>query len=121
MNIKSKATSLDRDRQLMSAIDKYLRDVPSIMLHGVAYTPALLKEQFQARVDAINTTIATKQSWAEAVKHEKEVRRQVHLIEEGLGKYVRAMFGKAVAPLQDFLIRLPILLPRRPRWSRRVQ
>jgi hypothetical protein len=100
IHIPSKSNELASDQKLIAGIQKHLTTA-SVVLAGTTYTGAALVEQVQARLSAVNSTLAARATWQAAVKAEEDTLASSQGFLAGLRKALYTMFSN-VDDLADF-------------------
>jgi hypothetical protein len=99
-HIPTKKNEVANDQLLISGIQKHFAS-GSIILNGTSYTGPALVSAVQARLSAVNATIAAKATWQAAVKAEDEELLTSQSFLNALRKSLYTMFTD-INDLADF-------------------
>jgi hypothetical protein len=108
MGIEKKADSKDRNRKAISGVDEHLASTASLMLNGVAFTPATLKAVLQKGIDAANAADLARAAWQKTVADGRAAQAEASSVLRALRGYLVAVHGGgAVDLLADFGFKPP--------------
>jgi hypothetical protein len=97
---RNKANEAASDGLLIAGIQKHLATT-AVLVNGTSYASADLVKQVQARLDAVNTTIANRAAWQASVKSEEQELLQTQPFLNALKKAIYTMFSD-IDTLADF-------------------
>jgi hypothetical protein len=105
---QDKPTRKDLDQKVMDGVDAHLANTGTLTINGEQFTPATLKAVFQADIDAMGETDATRTALKAKVQVAKAARTRAALVRKALRAFLIGQFGPgAVQLLEDFGFPVP--------------
>ncbi|HEY6462327.1 MAG TPA: hypothetical protein VIY73_19300 [Polyangiaceae bacterium] len=98
----NRPTQQARDAQVITGIEKNLKNAPSLALAGTTFTAATLTQLVQSRIDAANAIIAANAAFHTKVAAFEVLSAQVTKVLRGLRQLVINTFGEDSPVLADF-------------------
>ena len=105
---QDKPTRKDLDQKAMDGVDKHLASLATLTVNGEQFTPATLKAVFQADIDAMAQTDATRAQLKAEVQVATAARQRATVVRKALRAFLIGQFGPgAVQLLEDFGFTVP--------------
>jgi hypothetical protein len=101
-------TALVLDQKAIDGVTKYLAGVKSLTLASTSYTPATLKAQLQAEMDAVKALNQSRAQYKQQVVATRLARTKGSAVRKALKTYVLSTYGvDAVQVFEDFGMSVP--------------
>ncbi len=98
------------DQKLIDGVTKHAATIPTVVIGGSSYTTAAIIAVLQQRLTASKASQATRATWQNAVKADKDERASTKAFVSGLRQALQVAFAGSIDSLADFG-----LTPRKPR------
>ena len=99
---QSATQKLARNRQMVFGIQRHLASMPHVQVAGRKRGPAELADLFQRHDAAIVEAQAAEVAWRAAVKRERALDAEAHLVAMAIVTVARLLYGPDVVTLADF-------------------